>query len=740
MYAYGAPTPNHTEPQPQRQEQTETDTWNWGWGEEDNSNVQTNTKTNANQLPNNVGESFTDDKSWNWSVEDTNDNSNKIYTDFQPSTSNNQNLLGTEGQDKNLFPKMVKHEKHSPQNEQPEPPTRHTKTDHLTPQWSTESQMSQDSSDLLHTSESDKSHMLSRSSTISESPISGQEGTVDHLARPQLLDFSNAPEAAPKHEAQFYNLQQENREVLPSSTDELKAFKSNATPPPPPLKNQTPPPDTRNPYKRTTGLSHKALNKYKSDPFYSNQSVNLETLPDNSEQPDSIPPVALPKAGGSCNPAMPWAENNEMASITDRNQYLETGHLNNDFNQSSDALPPPGFTRLVVGQLEQNEIASLSDEPPPPGLNRLVVGQPGSNSSVRKDLTELPVGLHRMIPGESSSPETTLRYNPQQFGGDGDLSEGEMNEGANQIRSATIGADTPPVTLGAIALANLNRSETIGAEPLPYPSTNAEARSASSSYNNNIRETNADGANNLDETRRDSIEGEPQDAVGNLISSVRDLSVADNTNGATNLGVPEGTTRRSSRQESTDSEHDASRKSPRDRRDRRYYDKHEQYDREKNRSRYTPSPDRYREKKDKRKYKDRRYEEDTDYYSDKDRERKRDDRERREDYDKKFSSLKRDKDKDRRRRDHRGHREYPRRPDYYNRYEEEYDETSRFVLIVLFLTNLLILNYLDPDLRVDQIRCTTLIGKTTDTEIETGIGTEDTTEIPSIHICKYVGV
>lgn len=187
--------------------------------------------------------------------------------------------------------------------------------------------MSQESSDdVLQTSESDKSRMLSRSSTVSHSPISGQEVA-------------------------------ENKEILGGQQqDDKKSF---------------------------------ARNKFRATPSFQPQTVNLETPPDNSEQPDPIP-----------TPKISWPENNE-APINDRNQYLETAQLS-DVDLNNFAAAPE---------------TTQDDTLPPPGLRRMIPGQ----------TIEPPEGLHRMIPGESSSPETSLRPN-----------EPEVR------RSETIGADTSP--------------------------------------------------------------------------------------------------------------------------------------------------------------------------------------------------------------------------------------------------------------------------------------------------------
>lgn len=177
------------------------------------------------------------------------------------------------------------------------------------------------------------------------------------------------------------------------------------------------------------------------------------------------------------------------------------------------------------------------------------------------------------------------------------------------------------------------------------------------------------GGNNV-ENRRESIEGEPEEIeISNLVNSVRDLTVGENPTDipVSTSGIPEST-RKTSRQESSDSDREQRGVSPRDRRDHRYHERDERGGKGKPRERY--SPDNYnRDKKyERRRYKDRRYDDDTDYYSEKERERKN-----REEYERKYSSLRRDKDKDRRRKDGREGR----RDHYYGRYEDEYENNTR---------------------------------------------------------------
>lgn len=235
------------------------------------------------------------DKTWDWSLgSETSEQKEKSFP-----------KVGQNGSDLELKPKVTH--------------LTAFKSENLTPQWSVESQMSQDSSDdIVHTSESDKSHKMSRSSTISQSPISGQELNVevkqDRIASP----------VSPRVENQNSE-SLGNREILTKREQLSVAFpRTTATPP----KNQGPPlQPNQNPYKKTSLLSHKSANA-----FASSQGANLEMLPDNAEQPDLPELRKIP----SVKPAQQWQGNVEItAPINDRNQYLETGQLSDvDVNRS----------------------------------------------------------------------------------------------------------------------------------------------------------------------------------------------------------------------------------------------------------------------------------------------------------------------------------------------------------------------------------------------------------------------
>ncbi|CAG9858230.1 unnamed protein product [Phyllotreta striolata] len=680
----------------QPQAQSDGDAWNWGWGDEDNSNMQHATQestTSVNQPAAQLETTLTNE-TWNWGVEES---KNPPAPKEEPIDYQQQ------------FPKMGLMPKPAQKSAlEVDASKPNAVQDHLTvsgkrgkletPQWSTESQMSQESSDdILHTSESDKSHMMSRSSTISHSPISGHD-LAPHVA-----------EEAPA-KGEFY----ENKEIVSN----IRPDSAPKNVPPPLLPSASSNlDDSKNPYKRNAGLSQVAANRFRSTnitPPDTRQTLfktslnyqlgNLETPPDNVEHPEP-----LASHTQKIKPVSQRPDNNE-APINDRNQYLETGHLSegnyNDTQDEStnsrqdlrnsfdlqesvegtgDALPPPGLRRMVPGQLEQSENpgkpVNFTDEPPP-GLSRMVLGQTEATPSnqlgavsqnenaAQFDTSGPPEGLRRMVPGESSSPELPMRQSRKE--NDSEPEFNQLGQHSSQPRSATIGADTPPTVSNSTTAQNA--SSTIGYSRLENGSSNSQSRGSSKEPESNHR--------------RDSIEGEPQDGdVSNITNSVRDMTVGENlTDGhASNNSLPEHPQRRHSRQESSESDREF-RKPPRGpSRDKRSSEKSRRdrdKDRDKSRrerdSRYSPDSRYERDKKyERRRYKDRRYEEDTDYFSDKEKERRNyDDKDA--DYERKYSSLRKEKDKDRRRRDARDPRDYRREYYYGNRYDDyENDQRSR---------------------------------------------------------------
>ncbi|KAJ8938476.1 hypothetical protein NQ318_004116 [Aromia moschata] len=345
---------------------------------------------------------------------------------------------------------------------------------------------------------------------------------------------------------------------------------------------------------------------------------------------------------------------------------------------------------MVPGQMEQAEGPSnaggFGDEQPPPGLSRMVLGQTETVPNAQSNSLPLDEDARRVqLPGVySPSPAT-------EEGGERLESEfDQLSQHAPQPRSATIGADTPPALSNPIitqAPVGTNRSETIGGGDSTINNQDGgRTKLTSSSSSDNKVDKSRKGKVEKEaveqSNRRDSIEGQTQENdISNITNSVRNLTVGENlTDGhGSNTSLPENPPRHSSRQESSDSDR-ALKKPSRGSRDKKSLERSKR-DKEREREKYRYSPESYRDKRyDRRRYKDERrhFEDDTDYYSDKEKDRRaHNDRER--EYDRKYSSLRKEKDKDRRRRDP---REYgrDRRGDYYyggSRYDDDYENENR---------------------------------------------------------------
>ncbi|XP_045460644.1 protein transport protein Sec16B isoform X2 [Harmonia axyridis] len=489
--------------------------------------------------------------------------------------------------------------------------------------------------------------------------------------------------------------------------------------------------DITNPFKRASAQMQNTNNTMPSNQFVQNanptndyssrqhafsqhfsQSVNLETPPENSEQPDYMSNSAAEKPFAmqpTLPPApkapmqQPWVGNSETI-MTERNQYLETGHL------SGIAEAPPPQVRMdymtdylmdeildrprleVVGrraldQMERN-VENCNDEPPP-GLSRMVLGQNEQNENGSEDASNpgfdgnganssfepinFPYGLRRMVPGESSSPENSTRQSTFQSQ---DINVPDSDPefgGVPQLRSATIGADTPPTTsapLNQVTLPSVgasDRSETIGAAD-----EGEMPRGSSISPTNGGKKT----SRKAKEQTNDYVEvgQHTESEIGSLVASVRNLTVGENSSDETNeVSVKAEPRKKVSRPESSESETEKRAKTPpRDRKDRRY--KGERRDDRRERDNY--SPESRARRYERRKYRDRNHDDSGDYYSDGERDKTKQDR----DYDKKYYSLRKDKERDRRRKE--SPREYERdgrrkRDEYYHRYEDSYDNEER---------------------------------------------------------------
>lgn len=175
--------------------------------------------------------------------------------------------------------------------------------------------------------------------------------------------------------------QNENQQV--SSTAEVSnspvsVLDNNSLPPvlPPPSLNQSPYANT-NPFKRVGSHAHRT-----PPPPPPSQQHAPPTIPDTFGHQSQQQPH-------------PQSDTNESIAHNDRNEYLQTGHLSEDgenntatpFSDSNaqysdgngDSLPPPGLSRLVLGEQEASESTAVL---PPPGLDRLVTGTEINQSNI----------------------------------------------------------------------------------------------------------------------------------------------------------------------------------------------------------------------------------------------------------------------------------------------------------------------------------------------------------------------
>lgn len=176
---------------------------------------------------------------------------------------------------------------------------------------------------------------------------------------------------------------------------------------PPPAMSTMPPPPAQsnvagNPFKRSGAAVHRNLQ------FHSAPGTSTNVI---SPIPATTPPLPQTNAISSSIP-----HNNN-----DRNAYLQTDQLSEDVvhkvtntrdvppTESFDTLPPPGLSRLVLGETEDHHTANIvvsqpSMAIPPPGLNRMVPGT---------DLENAPsdMALQREADGQDDDDDMALAMN-----------------------------------------------------------------------------------------------------------------------------------------------------------------------------------------------------------------------------------------------------------------------------------------------------------------------------------------
>uniref|UniRef100_A0A182MHG0 Uncharacterized protein n=1 Tax=Anopheles culicifacies TaxID=139723 RepID=A0A182MHG0_9DIPT len=123
-------------------------------------------------------------------------------------------------------------------------------------------------------------------------------------------------------------------------------------------------------------------------------------------------------------------ENQEIAPNNDRNQYLQTGHLSEDgygAETPSSSVNSRAALQVVSGsEMNANHGDANEGRLPPPGLSRYVPGQneqqpePFVQSSAGQSFPEPPPGLDRMVPGMDLQNVSDLSLERQ---ADGEVSD-----------------------------------------------------------------------------------------------------------------------------------------------------------------------------------------------------------------------------------------------------------------------------------------------------------------------------
>lgn len=209
--------------------------------------------------------------------------------------------------------------------------------------------------------------------SIDQSEIQNQKTDIG------LMPFSNTPPPPPTS-----SQNQPSTSATDASSSPMFNNNNNSLPPvlPPPSLNQSPFANT-NPFKRVGSHAHRTP---PPPPIQSNSNLNAT-------------PPPPPNTFSNQSQRALHSQQDSIESIThnDRNEYLQTGHLSEDGENNvnpplienhtpysssdgnGDSLPPPGLSRLVLGEPETSE---SSNTQPPPGLDRLVTGTEVSQPNI----------------------------------------------------------------------------------------------------------------------------------------------------------------------------------------------------------------------------------------------------------------------------------------------------------------------------------------------------------------------
>ncbi|GAB0094901.1 hypothetical protein DMENIID0001_102270 [Sergentomyia squamirostris] len=384
-----------------------------------------------------IEDSFsTDQNSWNWSMDaNASQKSSPQPLGHSRNASIGVDLIENQQQPPENNLSSIPDDVRNTQANIPNPLlTRVLRNDHqLTPQWSTESQMSHSSSDRSGESE----NMDSRSSnTTSEdahhTPFSPRREYNHHIignSEPDKLDVTLAAlnetkkeikqpvvTAIPErksHSPQIQPLAPPPPAVAPTPSPPSTMI---STPLPPPIAFSAPPmalprSANSNPFKRSGMPVHKTL-QFQTAPRATispdNFSLPPSVAPEMTNQENLVPDNAeiVPATSNQFTPIRPPAsevENHEIAPNNDRNQFLETGHLAEEHLN-------------VVEETTNSPPSEAVDSLPPPGLSRYVLGEPEISTNSRMDLPEPPPGLDRMVPGTDLANASNLNMERQADG------------------------------------------------------------------------------------------------------------------------------------------------------------------------------------------------------------------------------------------------------------------------------------------------------------------------------------
>lgn len=218
-------------------------------------------------------------------------------------------------------------------------------------------------------------------------------------------DYRQIESSGHQQSAEAFAAPEENRQTgTPSGgfapPPVVPVYKASAQPTlPPPALDQSPYLNT-NPFKRvgpqarrtpspavSTSTPPGAFQPHMEAPQQQHPAFHQQPLPSNGfagQIPMPIPPDAHQPT-----------ENNELAPHHDRNEYLQTGHL------SEEGSAP--------------ETIATNDSLPPPGLSRLVLGEPEAVHS-----PPLQAPLERQVPGNELSYPSNLSFERQADGQDTD--------------------------------------------------------------------------------------------------------------------------------------------------------------------------------------------------------------------------------------------------------------------------------------------------------------------------------